>query len=337
MPENNDNWGNMIPLVGGLVGQGLGLLLEGHEDKRQYEQQKKLTELQVKANKDLGQYNLGLQKEMWNYTGYKNQVKQLKQAGLNPGLLYGKGGGGGQTANIAQGNATGGTAAQQSGEIASMTGLALQMQSQIELQKAQAEALKATANKDNAQAAKISGVDTTETLQNIEQIKANITNTNAKTALTNIETGIKSIEKTIQEVSQWDQIKQIDLIAQKIQHEVHIIENNSEISEETKDTAITNAKIELINKIIEGNLKKAQINVANQNVQTQITQLAQKWHELGIEERRNLTLQIMNISAAKYMDKQRALATWKTINESVKTVTDAVGEFHNPAKTIIKK
>ena len=43
-------------------------------------------------------------KEMWDYTNYENQVKHLKEAGLNPALLYGQGGGGGSAAG-------GGTAA----------------------------------------------------------------------------------------------------------------------------------------------------------------------------------------------------------------------------------
>ena len=36
--------------------------------------------------------------EMWEYTNYENQVKHLKAAGLNPALLYAKGGAGGSTA-----------------------------------------------------------------------------------------------------------------------------------------------------------------------------------------------------------------------------------------------
>ena len=34
---------------------------------------------------------------MFDYTGYENQVKQMKAAGLNPALMYGSAGSGGST------------------------------------------------------------------------------------------------------------------------------------------------------------------------------------------------------------------------------------------------
>ena len=38
-----------------------------------------------------------MQKEMWDYTNYENQVEYMKNAGLNVGLMYGGSGGGGAT------------------------------------------------------------------------------------------------------------------------------------------------------------------------------------------------------------------------------------------------
>lgn len=192
---------DFIPAGAGLIGGVLGYALEGHEDQRQREQQQALTDIQVKGSKDLSGYNLELQKQLWDYTNYANQVKHLKEAGLNPALLYGKGGGGGVTASLATGNASGGNAAGQSGEINNTTAMGLQLSSQIALQSAQAEALKATAAKDNAQAIKIAGVDTQQTTATIDQIKATTQNTQAQTALTEIEQSIQTIKKiTDQEI-----------------------------------------------------------------------------------------------------------------------------------------
>ena len=116
---------------------GLGLFLEGHEDQRQQEQQSALTQIQLEAQKELSKYNLDLQKQMWDYTGYENQVKHLKAAGLNPALLYGKSGGGGQTANLSTGSVSGANASGQSGEVLGAAAMGLQLQSQLTLQKAQ--------------------------------------------------------------------------------------------------------------------------------------------------------------------------------------------------------
>ena len=41
-------------------------------------------------NIKLANYSQNLQKDMWNYTNYENQIKNLKAAGLNPALMYAK-------------------------------------------------------------------------------------------------------------------------------------------------------------------------------------------------------------------------------------------------------
>ena len=58
---------------------------------------------QVEAQKQLTDYNMKKQLELWEATGYEAQKKQIEKAGLNPGILYGRSGAGGQTTNIAQG------------------------------------------------------------------------------------------------------------------------------------------------------------------------------------------------------------------------------------------
>nr|WAE43653.1 MAG: DNA pilot protein [Microviridae sp.] len=67
--------------VGNLVMNGLGL------------------NQQVNANEQMSAYNLQNAETLWNYTNYPNQVAEIEAAGLNPALLYGKGGMGGTTMN----------------------------------------------------------------------------------------------------------------------------------------------------------------------------------------------------------------------------------------------
>ena len=75
--------------IQGIVGTGMGLLLEDHNDKRQIRQQQKLTDMQKVANMDLMDYGMGLQKKMWEETNYDAQKAQMKKAGINPALMYG--------------------------------------------------------------------------------------------------------------------------------------------------------------------------------------------------------------------------------------------------------
>jgi hypothetical protein len=52
--------------------------------------------LQNQWNKDAAAQSQQYAKEMFDYTGYENQVKQMKAAGLNPALMNGGGGSAGQ-------------------------------------------------------------------------------------------------------------------------------------------------------------------------------------------------------------------------------------------------
>lgn len=146
---------NMADMVtGGLIGQGMGLL----NDNRQYNQQEKLQNLQIRGQKDMGEYNERLAVQLWNDTGYGAQKKQMKEAGLNPALMYGQGGGAAGSTNVSGGNVTGAAAPSGGGEMPAAMGMQLQMR----LMDAQAEQLKSQARLNNVAADKAAGVDTTK-------------------------------------------------------------------------------------------------------------------------------------------------------------------------------
>ncbi|AXH73227.1 MAG: DNA pilot protein [Microviridae sp.] len=103
--------------IGTAINTGLGLMLEKHNDKRQIRQQGALQNLQIAGQKEMTDYNMSKQLQMWKDTNYKAQVEELEKAGLNPGLLYGMGGGGGTTTGQANGNVQGANAPQGGMEI----------------------------------------------------------------------------------------------------------------------------------------------------------------------------------------------------------------------------
>jgi hypothetical protein len=59
----------------------------------------------------LNQQGHDLQMDMWNKTNYGAQVQHMKDAGLNPALMYGSAGQGGSTGSQSGGSASGGNAA----------------------------------------------------------------------------------------------------------------------------------------------------------------------------------------------------------------------------------
>lgn len=116
--------------VGGILGDVLGLGRSA--EKRQWKYEQKRMQQQFEYNKQMADYNHMLGLDMFEKTGYKAQKAQMKEAGLNPALMYGSAGSPGQ--------ATQGTGAgvQQGNTQAVMMGLNMrQMQKQIELADAQ--------------------------------------------------------------------------------------------------------------------------------------------------------------------------------------------------------
>lgn len=158
MPTALANFG--LQTAGQAVGAGMGMLLGNWNDKRQLRQQERLQELQIKGQKEMGDYNYRRQKQMWEETSYKAQKEQMEKAGLNPALMYGMGGGGGQSTGTPSGNVAGAQAPSGGGEPQGMAGMGMQMVQAAQLTQAQIKLLEAQANNLNTDTTKKAGVDT---------------------------------------------------------------------------------------------------------------------------------------------------------------------------------
>ncbi len=174
-----------------------------------------------KAMKLQHEYNLGLMqkqseyqqqaaaqsqqyaKDYWDYTNVENQKEHLKNAGLNPALLYGQGGGGGMGLS--------GGAKQTAPEQPQISPVAMGLQTeQLEQQKqmndAQIALAEAQASKARAEAEKIGGVDIQEGYKRIEEMGAKIdsliADKNYKEAETELSKAKKATEETIQRLNE---------------------------------------------------------------------------------------------------------------------------------------
>ena len=165
MPDNDQSPWTMMGMnaagsaaeqaTGGL----LGMLFAKENDRRQLAQQEKLQNLSIKGSKEMTDYQKMKELEMWKATSYPAQMEMLKQAGLNPGLMYGMGGGGGQStggggATVGMGHAPAG-----GGEI---MGMALGMRrnaAELELVRAQTDAVRAEAEKKKEETKQLGGID----------------------------------------------------------------------------------------------------------------------------------------------------------------------------------
>ena len=155
--------------------------------QEQWKYNKNIMALQNQYQQQAAEKSQQYAKDYWDYTNAENQIKHLKNAGLNIGLMYGQSGAGGMGAS--------GGARQESPEQpqGNPVGMALQVQ-QLEQQRrmndAQIALAEAQAQKAGAEATKISGVDTQEALKRIEgiasQIELNLKEGDYKAALASL-------------------------------------------------------------------------------------------------------------------------------------------------------
>lgn len=169
----------MIGAIMGIGGALMGALGANSASNQSWQRQHQLMEIQAELNQKNAKFNTAQAKEMWNYTNFKNQMKHIKEAGLSPGLIYGMGGQGGSTQGAGTASGVGLPQDQSVGMGLRAQEIGVEMAnalSQIKLNESQA-------NKNEAEANKIKGVDT-------EAQKATIDNLIAQTSNEKIKKGL---------------------------------------------------------------------------------------------------------------------------------------------------
>lgn len=277
--------GAMVSGGANLASQGMGMLdIGGNRMRRkQVEQQKKLTDIQIDANKELADYGMGISKEMFEHTGYGAQRRQMEDAGLNPALMYGHAGAGGSTASAGAGSAGGGMASDEASQKmanAQSQGMALQLAkigSEIAINKAQAKKL-------DAEADKTSGVDTELAIANIADITQGIKNKEVQEVGQRLQNDYDKIRNYIGEQTTQYDIGYVGYMAGQAREQWQILMNNREISNATKDEIVKNYELMNQNIISDMLLKSKQANLTEAQVGKVAEDILQGWKDLEIKE-----------------------------------------------------
>lgn len=243
------------------AGQGVtGAILGEWNDWRQRRQQKKLQEQQIEGNKEMIDYNMAKQLEMWEKTNYGAQKAQMIKAGLNPALMYGMSGGGGVTTGTPTGSVDGGQAPVGGGEM----GMGIQMG----LMQAQKELLESQAEKNRVEAAKTRGVDTTEAEARVKSLLQGVDNAKSQQILMKIETRLKEMEVIEQAATQSNRIDKIAYETEMALNELKMARNEAYISTATMADKVKIIQQTAIGSVIQNALARA--NVANVNQDTKL-------------------------------------------------------------------
>jgi len=267
-------------ISGGIgVGQGvLGMITQKKREERAMQNTQKLMGVQFQNQKALDKYGQQLQLETWEKTNYPAQVEMLKEAGLNPGLLYAKGGAGGVTGSQGGGSASSGSAPAPQPPPMEI-GNALMMASQIALNKAQAKKVEAEANVIGS-----TGVKEAET--RIAKMIQETTNEATKQRLIELEGDIAEIETANRQYRLEAEISNILERTNQLRIQNQLTaEQFDAIVAETKLKAVGQA---LINSLTEVKTRgeEAGIKLTEAQRQNIFTSLQQKWTELGLDQRK---------------------------------------------------
>lgn len=271
MPQFNQTYGGGLLLgMGGqaassIVGTGMGLLLQDQQDRRQLRQQRRLQGLEMEGQRQMTDYNLEKQYELWQRTSYPSQVEQLKKAGLNPAMIYGMGGAGGSTADIKTGNVTGAHAPMGGGEI----GMGIQLGMDARLKQAQIDNINADTKLKEVNVPKTEA-ETDSIRVNIDKAKAETKNTETLTALNQVNKELAELQVQLQGKTIDEQERILEETVKRLQTQNQILLNDKEISDKTKDNLIKTVHYKMLEASLQNALTSAETtNVRQQTAESQ--------------------------------------------------------------------
>lgn len=268
-----------MPIQDAAASAGMGLILGAFNDQRQLNQQRALNEQQYAIDNRMAEANYQRQIRMWNETNYGAQVEQMKKAGLNPALMYSKGGPGGALGNPA------GAVNAKGAPIGGMEIMNMMMN------KAQMELIKAQTNKTNVEANKLGGVDTTKTVEETNLIRQNIKNAQSQKEYTEAMTAWQQLETKFATQSYGNRQRQIEYQLDETIQKIRQIGLQNDFTEQTWDAAATEIEQRAIGATLQNELLKVQklatekgIEVSNAEIQKIGADIAQGWTKIRQEQ-----------------------------------------------------
>lgn len=286
----------MIGAIMGIGGALTGALSANSASNQSWQRQHQLMEIQAELNQKNAKFNTAQAKEMWNYTNFKNQMKHIKEAGLSPGLIYGMGGQGGSTQGAGAANGVGLPQDQSVGMGLRAQEIGIEMAnalSQIKLNESQA-------NKNDAEANKIKGVDTEAQKATIDNLIAQTSNEKIKRGLILGQIRVADAEEELKrntsdwtkekaEETRWN-VKSLQKGINKLAVEIDGVELDNDLKRRTIDNKVKESNLMLQNLMAEILLKGSQRKVNEEQAKAIPAEILQGWEKL-VKEGKALIVQ----------------------------------------------
>lgn len=280
--------------LGQVVGTGLGLLTASINDNRQKRMNRDIANQNKINQKEMARFNQAMGLDMWEKTGYVGQRRQLENAGLNPGLMYGQAGGGGTTQGGQATPVQGGTPTNP-GEI----GMGIQSASMMAMLAAQIENTKADTELKKVEAGKKGGVDTANVEANTGLTIQKTQNEKVNNALLQYQEAMMQVETRVKQGTEEDVISAVKLANSQTRQEIQNQVVQNQIQRETAESIIKQLNTATQEQALriqaqQMGLIKTGAEIENVKRQTQkiiteigniITTKHQNWEKLGQGER----------------------------------------------------
>lgn len=268
-------------------------------NEEQFQNQQELMKQQQKNQMMLNKQAQMIGLETWKATSYPSQVMMMKEAGLNPALMYGESGGSaGTTSTPSGGSATGGQAMKRrSMDLGQIMGAGL-TKSEIDL------------NKKKEEAIDVQNINTGAQTQNTQQETKNLeTDQKYKEALTHAQ----NLENNLKENTNPETIAQMGEATKLAQQEVIRLQRENKIGEAKANYEIQEAGYNAANAYLTGKEIKSKTNLNNASIRSINNTISQSEEYLNVA-RQNADSATTTSEAIKKQSETQLMAK---INEAI--------------------
>nr|WAE43646.1 MAG: DNA pilot protein [Microviridae sp.] len=292
-----------LALLAPVIAQVTAAALKPGQDAEQLQQQGALDQQQLNYNEQGAEFGINLANESGSPLSYPAQVNQMNEAGLNPALMYAKGGGGGQMiGGMSVGSAQAPTAQPLSAnDLTSALLTGIKTASEVQVNQAQTENIKADTAKKNVEVPNIEA--------STASITQGITNQQLAAKLTQAQTTAVGIANAINKLTIVDQQDKIKADAEAAISNAKILLQQAHVDAATVDIKIATLKTEMVGKVLQNMLTSSEITNVNADTNLKGAQTVQSGTASALNQ------QQIKASAAEIVQKYMGLNLQNTTVE----------------------